>query len=345
MKKRRPYYYIFCIAIVISIANCLHVNAQDLHYSQYFNAPLLVNPANTGFEPGSDWRVGANYRNQWSGVLNNPYQTFGIWGDAQVFNERFETGWVGLGGYIMRDVAGSGNLGATRIVTSAAYHQLLGYNSLLSGGFSIGAVNKRVDLSKLTFVNQWNGQFFDITIPSGETFTSNSVWYADLSLGLNYAYFPNDHAYLNAGISIGHVNRPNESFFSNSITDTRVAQRFNFFANASFKIQNLWIISPNMYYSAADNNDEILLGVNARYNLSGDGGKQVMGGMYYRVGDAAVPMVGISLNNFDIMINYDATTRNNRNLNQTRGAYEISLVKRGIFNLFSTSTKCPVVRF
>ena len=31
--------------------------AQDLHFSQYFNAPLLTNPANTGFEPDADWRA------------------------------------------------------------------------------------------------------------------------------------------------------------------------------------------------------------------------------------------------------------------------------------------------
>ncbi len=318
---------------------------QDLHYSQYFNAPLLTNPANTGFEPGSDWRIGANYRNQWAGVLTNPYQTFGVWGDAQLFNERFETGWAGAGGYILRDAAGSGNLSSTRIVASAAYHQLLGYSSLLSGGFSIGAVNKRIDLSKLTFVNQWSGQFFDITIPSGETFSNSSVWYADLSLGLNYAYFPSERAYLNAGISINHINRPNESFFSNSIVDTRVPQRFNFFANASFKIQNQWIISPNIYYSGVKNNREIVGGVNARYNLSGDGSKQVLAGVYYRLEDAIIPMAGFSINNFDIMVNYDATSMNSRNLSQTRGAYEISLIKRGVFNSFSTSTKCPLVRF
>lgn len=324
---------------------CIQVFAQDLHYSQYFNAPLLVNPANTGFEPGYDWRAGANYRNQWAGVLANPYQTFGVWGDGQLFNERFETGWAGVGGSVIRDVAGSGGLGSTRIVASAAYHQLLGYGSLLSGGLSIGAVNKRIDISKLTFVSQWNNQFFDITIPSGETFANTSVWYADLALGLNYAYFPNDRAYLNAGISINHINKPNESFFANSITDTRLAQRFNLFLNASFKIQNQWIISPNMYYSAMDQNDELVAGVNARYNLSGDGSKQVLGGIYYRNGDAVIPMIGVSLNNFDIMVNYDATSTDSRNLSQTRGAYEISLVKRGVFNVFSTSTKCPVVRF
>ena len=42
--------------------------AQDLHFSQYFNSLLLVNPANAGFAPDVDYRVGINYRNQWASV-------------------------------------------------------------------------------------------------------------------------------------------------------------------------------------------------------------------------------------------------------------------------------------
>ena len=49
--------------------------AQDLHFSQFFNAPLTVNPANTGFIPDADYRLGAHYRNQWSSILAKPYKT------------------------------------------------------------------------------------------------------------------------------------------------------------------------------------------------------------------------------------------------------------------------------
>src|SRR6476660_596977 len=82
--------------------------AQDLHFSQYFNSPLRVNPANTGFAPDVDYRVGLNYRNQWASITPNPYKTMNIWGDIQLFNNRFDNGWVGLGGSLLRDQAGSG---------------------------------------------------------------------------------------------------------------------------------------------------------------------------------------------------------------------------------------------
>ena len=58
--------------------------AQALNYSQYYNAPLLTNPANTGFNPDYDYRAGMNYRTQWASV-GTPYKTMGVWGDAKLF--------------------------------------------------------------------------------------------------------------------------------------------------------------------------------------------------------------------------------------------------------------------
>ena len=47
------------------ILGVLSAAGQDLHFSQWFNAPLITNPANTGFIPDADYRLGANYRDQW----------------------------------------------------------------------------------------------------------------------------------------------------------------------------------------------------------------------------------------------------------------------------------------
>ena len=98
---------------------------QDLHFSQFMNSPLLTNPANTGFIPDGDYRLGANYRNQWSSVMAVPYKTMSIYGDFQTLNKEDNTGWLGLGGLILRDVAGSGNLTSTKIYGSVAYHQMI----------------------------------------------------------------------------------------------------------------------------------------------------------------------------------------------------------------------------
>ena len=106
--------------------------AQDLHFSQFFNAPLTVNPANTGFIPDADYRLGAHYRNQWSSILAKPYKTISVFADAQLMRDRLETGWLGVGAFILSDQAGSGSLRSTKVYGSVAYHQMINAGSSLS---------------------------------------------------------------------------------------------------------------------------------------------------------------------------------------------------------------------
>ena len=93
------------LLIVCGLQHETLLQAQDLHFSQFFNSPLVTNPANTGFIPDADFRIGANYRNQWSSVMSVPYKTISVFGDAQVFRDRLENGWLGLGGLILNDQA------------------------------------------------------------------------------------------------------------------------------------------------------------------------------------------------------------------------------------------------
>src|ERR1700712_4801839 len=194
------------------------LDAQDLHFSQWFNSPLTTNPANTGFIPNADYRLGANYRNQWSSIMSVPYKTMSIWGDAQLFRDRIETGWVGLGGSILRDVAGSGSLTSTKAYASIAYHQQIAEAHMLSAGFNVGWVNKRINTSELKFPDQFDGKFFDNTLPPSVFLDHPNINYFDVQAGLNYAYFPTDHLYVNGGVSVMHLNRARESFFADDST-------------------------------------------------------------------------------------------------------------------------------
>ena len=319
--------------------------AQDLHFSQYFNSPLLVNPANTGFNPDYDYRVGGNYRNQWANV-GNPYKTMSLWGDAKLFANRFENGWVGVGASLFSDKAGSGSLTTTSGYASVAYHQMLGYNSLLSGGFSVGFATKRIDVSKLSFDNQWNGKFFDVAIPANEPFAYSQTSYFDLQMGLNYAYFASENVYFNAGVSVMHINLPRESFFDPSVSDNRLWRRYTAFVNSNIKLQDLWIVNPNIYVSKMGNAWETVVGFNANRDLSGDGLQQLILGLYYRNKDAIIPMVGFQVNDMRITVNYDATISSLGSQNGTRGAYELSIVKSGVFpSSGGRSVKCPTVKF
>ncbi len=322
-----------------------HGTAQDLHFSQFFNNPLLTNPANTGFIPDADYRLGASYRNQFSNIMAVPYKTMSVYGDAQVFRDRIVNGWLGLGGVILRDVAGTGSLTSTKAYASIAYHQMLGLSSLLTAGFNVGWANKRIDQSKLTFPDQFDGKFFDGTQPTSVMLANNSVSYFDLQVGMNYAYFPTADIYVNAGYSIHHVNRPKESFFEeDNINDNKLSMRQIAFLNAIYKVNDEVIINPNIYYTTQAKASELVFGLNGAYNLSGDGSKQLIGGLYYRFGDALVPMVGLEINNIRFTFSYDVTTSSLKNFNHSLGASEFNLLNKGFYSQYNgdkRQTLCP----
>lgn len=318
-------------------------NGQDLHFSQFFNSPLLTNPANTGFIPDGDYRLGLNYRNQWSSVMAVPYKTMSVFGDAQVMKDRNENGWMGVGGAILRDVAGSGNLTSTKVYGSVAYHQMLGVASLLSLGFNVGWANKQINVSNLKFPDQFDGKFFDNKLPTSVFLDYNNINYLDMQVGLNYAYFPTDKIYMNGGFSVHHINSPRETFFDTSrdSTDNRIPRRYIGFLNGSFMINDQIIINPNAYFTMQAKATEFVIGANAHYNLSGNGEYLLIAGLYYRHGDAIAPLIGLGVKDYVFSFTYDATMSSLKNYNQTRGAFEFSLVKQGLLSSRKGIQVCP----
>jgi type IX secretion system PorP/SprF family membrane protein len=332
--------------LMIALLTSCAMNAQDLHFSQWFNSPLVTNPANTGFIPEADYRLGANYRNQWSSIMSMPYKTMSVWGDVQMFRDRIESGWLGAGGVILRDVAGSGSLTSTKVYGSIAYHQMISDAHLLSAGFNIGWSNKRINTQDLKFPDQFDGRFFDTKIPTSVVLDNPSVNYFDIQAGLNYAFFPTEFLYINGGVSVAHLNRARESFFDTDVSgsETRIPIRYTAFANASYKVNDDVIVNPMAYYTRQANSSELVGGANVQYNLSGDGESQLIGGLYLRPGDAFIPMVGFEWKNIKLMFSYDATTSSLKQYNNGRGAYEFGLIHNGFFDEYNGDRRqsfCP----
>src|SRR5271156_1590388 len=105
----------------ILFALCLLISGeawgQSMHFSQYYNAPLLLNPANTALMPDEDYRAGLNYRNQWA-VVPVPYNTFSAFADFKVGgnkNNENHNNWLGIGLAFFNDNAGDGNLALNEI--------------------------------------------------------------------------------------------------------------------------------------------------------------------------------------------------------------------------------------
>jgi type IX secretion system PorP/SprF family membrane protein len=334
---------LFNISLLVTCLLCgLKSESQDLHFSQFYNSPLTTNPANAGFLPDADYRIGVNYRNQWSSIISNPYTTVSAFADAQLFRDKMENGWIGVGGVLLSDKAGSGSLRSDKFYGSVAFHKMLGYSSLLSAGFNLGYVSKRIDPTNLRFPDQFNGKFFDASIPPAVQFTNIAIDYYDMQVGMNYAYFPKEDVYVNAGYSVHHVNKPKESFFGDNTDAGKIPMRHIGFVNGIFKLNQRVILKPNIYFTTQTNALEITAGANANYNLSEFGESQLIFGLYYRYNDAVLPVIGFETKKTTITFNYDATVSSLSKFNNYRGAAELSIIKKGTYpGKEDRQTLCP----
>jgi type IX secretion system PorP/SprF family membrane protein len=312
---------LFCLLASVS------GQAQGLHFSQFFNSPLLVNPANTGLMSDHDFRIGANYRSQWSSVPV-PFKSYSFYGDAQLFHKSNRTNWLGLGGAVFSDKSGDGNLSLTRWEAFAAYHIEIGQYQMISVGLSAASVTRSVDFSKLTFDTQWDGYLFNSTLPNGEQGTLAKASYADISTGINYAIFPNEFVYIKLGVGLAHVNAPNESFYSGQANP--LGMRQTAYADLLARVGSRVIVNPAIYYTNQKKASELVGGMLVSILMGDDNssGSLVFGG-HVRTGDAVIGSFGYDWNGLRVMASYDFTVSSMGNYNNHNGALELGLRWQG----------------
>lgn len=315
---------------------------QGIHFSQYWNAPLLANPANTALLPDASYRAGVHYRQQWASIPV-PYTTISAFGEAQLLRGIEGDNWLGIGGAFWSDRAGAGQLAQTRGDLFVAYHLQLGQVHMLSLGASAGMVQRQVDFAKLTFDQQWDGFMFDDARQSGEPAETRQTSYLDVGLGLNYAFFPNENFYLKIGGSVGHLNRPTETFYS---TSYQIGLRPTGNAEAIIRVSPTVILTPSVYFTTQQTAWEGIYGTLAEFRVGGD---EVAGslitGAFHRWDDAVVGVVGYQWGGVRITSSYDYTLSSLKTATGGRGAFEVSLLYQGRYRKDFRDSKFACPRF
>src|SRR5205814_307331 len=111
--------------------------SQDIHFSQFFQAPLLRNPSLAGIYTG-DIRVQAVYRNQWNSVTD-AYKTASLEAEYKMPVGKLND-YVTVGMQLLYDKAGTIAWTSTHFLPALNYHKSLSdeKNSYLSLGFMGG---------------------------------------------------------------------------------------------------------------------------------------------------------------------------------------------------------------
>ena len=199
MPKQTVHGFLFTLTGVLSVFCSTSVLAQDPQFSQFYAAPLYLNPAFAG--SSQQGRVGLNYRNQWPGVDAN-FTTMSAFADFYIEDKN-----SGVGAMITRDYVGLVGLQSISLAFQYAYQLRLTQKLSFRPGFQAAIYQRSINFGRLTFGNQFDpntGEF--IGGDSGEGLSGGNRFFPDLSAG-GLFYTPN--AWL--GFAAHHLTRPNNS--------------------------------------------------------------------------------------------------------------------------------------
>lgn len=334
------------------------VTAQDYHFSQFFAAPLSLNPALTGLFPGS-YRVGLTTRSQWAQSLETPFSTTAFSADFKYFvnpqKRRYKDSF-GVGVTFASDRLAEFNYSVNQIMLSGAFHKVLDpdNNQTLSLGFQFGVVQRNVSYDQLTFEDAFDGTRTFVDGASLEELPANNYAFGDYQLGLNYAYAPRKGVAVFVGGAIHHVNQPEQSFYAeitqgedievNLLLDRRYSGYLNFRIPAGRDVS----VSPRVYAFVQGPHVVTNAGSNLRFLLNDATGTAFHLGGYVRgVGnesgfgvDSAVSMIGFEINNFLLGMSYDIGLNGLQTSRRHQGAFELNIAYLGKSN-DDEAVPCP----
>lgn len=311
--------------------------AQDLHNSQFYLNPVHLSPASTGVFEG-EWRVSGLYRSQWQSVPVS-YSTYSLSADWKAIERNKDRVSVGL--LLQNDQAGDGRYswGQGGLNISAAH--AISASSELSAGFGLAGIQRSIHIGQLTFKNQWAGDFFDPSRPSGEPLERSSGLAASLSAGLAWSYRkPETRTRVQVGAGAFHLNRPVVSLGGDN--QAKIPIRSSLLVEGIFQMQEQWDLVGVLGAQRQKNVQEILVGAGIRQMLSTGFANvsAIRTTVSWRLGDAIIPAVQLERNNWLLGLSYDWNISSFDTATNGRGGIEVALVWRVIPVEIPKADKC-----
>ncbi len=199
LSLRKSKYYLLSAMFILAMANS--VTAQDPQFSQFYAAPLYLNPAFAG--SSQQGRVGMNYRNQWPGIDAN-FTTVSAFADFYL--EDYNSG---VGAILTRDYASVLGLQSTGLGLQYAYQFQINKKLSFRPGVQVSINQRSINYNKLIFGDQINP---DGSInATAEQLSGGNVFFPDLGFG---GLLFSEHAWL--GLAAFHLLTPNQSLVGGS---------------------------------------------------------------------------------------------------------------------------------
>lgn len=309
----------FFTILIFLVCGISFLSAQDPVFSQFYAAPIHLNPAFAGNTNAPF--ISLNYRNQWPD-LDRAYVTY-----ALSYDQAFAKYNSGIGVSVLQDEAGNGLIKTTRASLVYMYRMQISDRWFAKAGIELSGVQARYDWGRLIFPDQLDAQVGPIS-PGGTPFPTSenppddpTAAYFDFSFG-GLAYSRN----LYFGFSLKHLNTPNEQIlesgqgFDNGLPIKYVVQAG---ANVSLGRGNISMkdpfFSPNILFVRQASFYQLNVGAFAGFST-------FFAGLAYRHAgnnsDAIISTVGFRKGIYRIAYSYDYTVSSLGI--QSGGAHELS---------------------
>lgn len=308
------------------------VSSQDLHFSQFYSTPLMINPANTGrFK--EDTRCSFIHRRQWA-ALNSDFISTAFSTDMNFRTKWLKKDKIGVGLLFFHDDLAQGTIKTSSIYLSGAYHRMLDQQRRhrLSGGVQFGFNQKSINDQYFRFPNQYPSFVFDRSVGNNENLANMNYGFLDAQMGLSYTFVWSEKTEIVTGVSFYQLRQPKESIFKSVGSNNTLGTRWIYTVGLNKKLNDRWMITPTAMYMRQSKGRDLNLGGFVTYNLRTDFIAQLTGGVFARVNDAAIFMIGGRYKNIDAKFSYDATMSGVRNIrgaddatSKAIGAYELSI--------------------
>lgn len=332
------------IFFILLLLYVLHSAAQDIHFSQFYEMPLLRNPALAGIFKG-DFRLTAAYRNQWQSVTV-PYRTFGLGAEYKRSMGSSSDDFITIGLQATNDVAGDSRLSRSQVFPVLNYHKSVGGEGggYLSAGIMGGVVFQRFDPSKLSFDDQFVNGAYSSSNPTHQVFTNTNMHYWDASAGISFSTFIRENTPVYLGVGLFHITQPKVAFQQQYDVTLNRKWMVNAGLSAPLSEQDKLVLYADYFMQGGSRQGQG--GLILRHDFTGllDGQTGISGGVFYRFRDALVPMVKLDVYHIGVGLSYDLNVSKLKTASEYRGGFELTLsyiAYRDNPNSASNKVKCP----
>ena len=329
------YRTLILLGMAAALAGCIEpVRAQDVHFAQFHNTPLVVDPALAGSGEG-DQRISLAHRQQWTSI-GVPFRTQYFSYDLPVMRDRLGGRYIGVGLSAFTDKAGTTGFGDTQGALSVAYALRMGERSTVALGMQAAYGQRSAVLEGMRWDSQYNGAGYDPSLPTNKLITNQRRSFMDLAAGLMArGELRNGVSWL-AGVSAFHLTQPTVDLLSGG--GDRLLRRS--MVHSELRIPGRrWTWSPRVLLAQQGGSREILYGALLQRRIGEDSrfttdknSSALHLGCLHRWGDAVIPTVQFEWKRKLVAgLSYDVNVGRLRAQTAFRGGAEFSLQWIGMF--------------